>query len=112
MTLKLPKFSMSNFPSMPNYHTTPTNHLISIRLLQRSVQLAQEGWDCEHDTLRRIVAEIKSIDFTQEGAGISFQNAINDIFPEQGSTDESAGSTDESDGSTDDGSADEESEGE
>jgi len=68
---------------MPNVsHTPQLTHSQQVRLLQRRILVAEEGWRYSFDALNTLLTQIKTIDFTQEGVATTFQNNVIELFPD------------------------------
>jgi hypothetical protein len=80
-------------------NTSLLNHAQQIRLLQKRIRVAEEGWHYSFDALNTLLAQIKTIDFTREGAASEFQNRVIELFPDDladAETDTEFNSNDES----------------
>jgi len=53
-----------------------------IGLLQRRLNIAEEGWRYSENTLHSLIEQIKTIDFTKEGVATRFQNIVMELFPD------------------------------
>ena len=58
------------------------SHLQQIGLLQRRLNIAEEGWRYSENTLHTLIEQIKTIDFTKKGVATRFQNIVKELFPD------------------------------
>ncbi len=58
------------------------SHSQQIGLLQRRLNIAEEGWRYSENTLHTLIEQIKTIDFTKEGVATRFQNIVMELFPD------------------------------
>ena len=79
-------------------NTSLLTHAQQIRILQRRIRVAEEGWRYSFDALNTLLTQIKTIDFTQEGAATAFQNRVTELFHNDLADAETDAETDEESG--------------
>ena len=58
------------------------SHSQQIGVLQRRLNIAEEGWKYSENTLHTLIEQIKTINFTKKGVARRFQNIVMELFPD------------------------------